>query len=1009
VTKQPQPQPALDAHATPRADALLLPGESLVPSRRAFLQAAGFGLATATLSGCSRGPTRHVIPYLTGQAGVVSGRAYIMATTCHGCSAACGVLARCRDGRPIKLEGSPEHALSRGGLCATGQAEVLSLYDSKRLAMPLKGTDPIDSQTLDAELRQRLAALRASGGRVRLLTGTINSPSTRAAISRFVAGQPGARHVAYDALSVSALLDAHERTHGVRALPSFHFERAEVIVSFGADFLGTWISPVSFAADYARGRRPDVADGTPAGMSRHIQLEARLSLTGSVADRRATLAPWETIPTLRALCAALEHKAGAHSVLGVVAPTHAAEELTDELWAARGKALIVCGANDMEAQVLTAYANHLLDGYGETLSLARPSRQRTGDDAALATLQRELDADEVELLIVSGVNPAYDLPAFAASIARAGTVVVHAAENTETVQLAQLTAPAPHFLEAWDDAEPEVGRFSLTQPAIPSIRAARTLRHMLAAWAGDGRDDSTLLADHWRESLHARLAPGVDFETFFTRAKHDGYIEEAMVATTEPGFRLDSVRTADAAVGDNKTGPAEGTLRLVLYPKVGLLDGGNAHNPWLQELPDPVTKVTWDNYACFSESRARALDIETGTVVRLTDGEVTLVLPALVQRGQHDDVVAVALGYGRAGTDRFAGVGPDWWEGERTVEEGETIGVNAAPMLSFAGRALSYEHTDVRVEPLGESVQLACTQEHHSLEVPAHLAPEGGQVRDAVALASFASYTDDPEHALHRHHLPDADLWPEDHAPPRHHWGMAIDLTSCIGCSACTVSCQAENNVPVVGKDEVRRHREMHWLRIDRYYDTGRDEDSGDVGASYQPMLCQQCDNAPCESVCPVLATVHSSEGLNQQIYNRCVGTRYCANTCPYKVRRFNWFNYPHEDRLQNHSLNPDVTVRTRGVMEKCSFCVQRIQEAKFEATRRGVELADGDIQVACQQSCPTRAIAFGDLADPNSEVSRLAARQRSYRVLEELNVKPSVRYLARIRNVTDEKGGHAG
>jgi len=399
--------------------------------------------------------------------------------------------------------------------------------------------------------------------------------------------------------------------------------------------------------------------------------------------------------------------------------------------------------------------------------------------------------------------------------------------------------------------------------------------------------------------------------------------------------------------------------------------------------------------------------VELGDVVRVSPqgGGTPLELPVLVQRGQHDDVVAVALGYGRLGTDRFHGVGPTWLEGEPTVSPGETVGVNAAPLLAFAGGNLRFDTRSVELERLGRRIDLAATQDHHTLEIPAHVAPRGAEERHAIRKASLEDYRADPAHAIfgeHGHH-PEAELWPADHEPTGHHWGMAVDLTSCIGCSACAISCQSENNVPVVGKDEVHRHREMHWMRIDRYLSGQGD----DVTASYQPMFCQQCDHAPCEAVCPVLATVHSDEGLNQQVYNRCVGTRYCANTCPYKVRRFNWFNYPREDHLQNHSLNPDVTVRTRGVMEKCTFCAQRIQEAKSEAKRTGVPLADGDIKVACQQSCPTQAIVFGDLTDPESAVARLATRQRSYGVLTELNVKPSVRYLARIRNTPAEDEHH--
>jgi molybdopterin-containing oxidoreductase family iron-sulfur binding subunit len=449
--------------------------------------------------------------------------------------------------------------------------------------------------------------------------------------------------------------------------------------------------------------------------------------------------------------------------------------------------------------------------------------------------------------------------------------------------------------------------------------------------------------------------------------------------------------------------PGEDELTLVLYPKAAILDGRHAHNPWLQELPDPVTKVVWDNYASLAAATAERLRVSEGDVVRLqVRGEdlPALELPVHVQPGQSEQVVAVALGYGRKGTDRFFDLGPDWLQAEATVERGATVGVNAAGLLKRKQHCLGYDTHLVQLTRTSRQSPLACTQDHHSLTVPPHLAPKGGEVRDAVRWTSAqelaAGFV-----AAGPHDHPAEQLWPDDHRYTGHHWGLAIDLNACTGCSACVIGCQAENNVPVVGKDEVRRHREMHWIRIDRYYQGEED----DVTAFHQPMMCQHCDHAPCENVCPVLATVHSSEGLNQQVYNRCVGTRYCANNCPYKVRRFNWFDYPREDRLQNMVLNPDVTIRSRGVMEKCSLCVQRIQEEKIAARQRGEPVADGAIQPACQQSCPTSAMVFGDFNDPDSKVNKLRRQSRAYTVLGELNVRPSVHYLAAMRNRKGQGG----
>ncbi|MCA8980780.1 MAG: 4Fe-4S dicluster domain-containing protein [Planctomycetes bacterium] len=976
---------------------LMLPGEQVEPSRRAFLQWTGFGLAGAMATGCSRGPVRAVVPYLQASEEIVPGRSYRIATTCAGCSAACGVVARCRDGRPVKLEGNELHALSRGGLCAVGQAQVLSLYDALRIGVPEENGQPIAWES---------ALTRLSGssknGKLRLLTGTITSPSTRSWIRRFV-GESGDRaHVVHDALSASAILDAHERTHGVRALPSYQFQAARVIASFDADFLGTWISPVAFAADYAAGRRPD---GDSPVLSRHHQFEARMSLTGAAADERTRLAPWEQRAAVAELAAQLESRRDVASRLGEDRPTVDArlgiERLADELWAARGNSLVVCGSNDLTTQLFVNYANSLLDAYGSTLTLAVPSLQKACSDAAVAELCRELEAGEVETLIVSGVNPAFEWPdELGALIRRAGTLVVHSGERNETTAQADLVLPAPHALESWDDAEPVAGRFSLSQPTVQDLRDGRSLRWVLAQVLGEGAGERELLTEHWRAEVFPLVGAAESFEAFFDRALHDGWVESSRGTGTERPF--------DAAAIPAVTPVEKAEFALVAHASLGMLDGSHAHNPWLQELPDPVTKVTWDNVASLSEARAEALGVEQGDVVRIAspDGARAVELPVFVQRGQHDDVVAVALGYGRSGTDRFKGVGPDWYEGRPTVEEGGTVGSRVEALRpTIAGRPYD-EPIAVTISATGRRVQIACTQEHHTLEVPAHLAPKGGEVREAARTASLADFLHDPEHALgaHGEHGKHSDLWPDDHGGALHRWGMSIDLNRCTGCSGCVVACQAENNVPVVGRDEVARQREMQWIRIDRYT-----QGFGDATSTvHQPMFCQQCDNAPCEAVCPVLATVHSSEGLNQQVYNRCVGTRYCANTCPYKVRRFNWFEYPREAENQNHALNPDVTVRSRGVMEKCSFCAQRIQEAKSEAARTGEPITDGSIRVACQQSCPTQAIVFGDLNDPESEVSKHYRNVRAYGVLEEINVKPSVRYLAKITNTADKENSHA-
>ncbi|HUO84683.1 MAG TPA: 4Fe-4S dicluster domain-containing protein, partial [Thermoanaerobaculia bacterium] len=933
------------------------PGSDL--DRRSFLLAAGFAAGGAFVSSCSRSPIEKAVPYLTAPEEIVAGKAYWMASTCGGCSAGCGTLIKCRDGRPIKLEGLPEHPLSQGGLCAVGQASVLELYDAKRFDGPLIGGKPARWNEIDPAIVRDLSAIRERGGKIRILTGTLNSPTSRRMIDRFVESLPGARHVAFDPLSASAILDAHTRTHGARLLPRYRFDRATVVASFDADFLGTWISPVEFTAGYQARRRVDPAKPS---MSWHIQFEPRMSLTGTNADERVRIRSSEITPILSRLRDLVQARRSGTAAperriegVKVELPRQTIKKLADRLWEARGASLVVSGSQRLDDQVLINEINTLLGNYGRTVDLDGRSYQKNGNDVAVAELLAELRAGTVDALFIAGVNPVAELPdqeALVRALARVPLLVSMASGREETSLLAHYVCPEPHFLESWSDVAPAGGVFAVIQPAIQPLRRTRTLAESLAAWMGEPRSAYDLIRATWEEEVYPRREGAlVSFQSFWDQTLHDGFVSvtPAPAATVAPAAPASPV--AETLSGD---------FELVLYPTVGILDGAHAHNPWLQELPDPVTKVTWGNYCSLSPVTARKLGIADGDVVALESGSLRAELPALVQPGQHDGVVAVALGYGRIASERFSDVGPRWLFGKRTIEQGTRLGVNAAPFLRFDGQSLRYSRGGVTLRKTGRRHQLASTQMHHSLDVPEHLAPEAGAHRPIVQVAALPAFAANPHAGAPEHHHPEGTMWAE-HEYPGPHWGMAVDLSACTGCSGCVIACQAENNIPVVGRDEVLRQREMHWIRIDRYYSG----DGSDVQVVHQPMLCQHCDNAPCETVCPVLATVHSSEGLNQQVYNRCVGTRYCANNCPFKVRRFNWFDYPHEDRLARMVLNPDVTVRSRGVMEKCSFCVQRIQEAKHEAKRKGEPLPDGEVRPACEQSCPAKAIVFGDVADP--------------------------------------------
>ena len=977
-----------------------LKGESEGINRRSFLKATGFafaGAVVAGMTGCSRPPEQKIIPFLEQPEEIIPGREYWYASTCHGCSAGCGILTRNLDGRPVKLEGNPHHPLSKGGLCAVGQASILPLYDSQRLRTPMMGAKEANWAQVDQAILAQLADLRKKGGAVRVLSSTVNSPALRRSIREFLADFPDSRHVQYDALSSSAILSAHQATHGARILPHYRFDRARTIVGFDADFLGTWISPVEFTRDYTAGRS---LKSTPPTMSLHVQVESRMSLTGSSADRRHVVSPQECdnwVALLAERIAKLAGQADAAQTPAAPAlnPKSAAliDDLAGRLWHHRGQSLVISGSNRTATQILINRINHLLGNEGQTVDLSAPSFQRQGDDAGLEQLCQEIADGKIAALFILNANPAYDLPDFAEftrQLKQIPLIVSFAERLDETASLAHFVCPDHHYLESWHDQEPVAGMISITQPSINPLHQTRAIVESLAAWRGKPADAYTLVQQTWREDLFKRQSTHGQFQSFWDEALQTGF---ARIKPDAPAIKPFNASASGVAATTLPPVPS-GKLALVLYPTIGMLDGRNAHNAWLHELPDPVTKATWDNYASFSPAAAAQLGIAEGDVVRLTAGKMQIELPAHHQPGQHDQVVAVALGYGRKGTDRFAHIGPQWLEGKPTVEPGQVIGRNAALFLARHESQTLYDAQSVQIERTGASHELACTQLHHPIDVPAHLATPAERRRPIVEETTLAALIKDPHAGAHHQELFPS-LWAPDHKYPNYKWGMSIDMNACTGCSACVIACQVENNVPVVGKDEIARQREMHWLRIDRYYTS----EGYDTDVAHQPMLCQHCENATCETVCPVLATVHSSEGINQQVYNRCVGTRYCANNCPYKVRRFNWFAYSHEDQLQNMVLNPQVTVRSRGVMEKCSFCIQRISNAKARAKEEGRPLADGDIKTACQQSCPAQAIVFGDLNDPNSQVSQMRANGRSYRVLEELKVEPSIGYLRIVRN----------
>ncbi|MBI3909892.1 MAG: 4Fe-4S dicluster domain-containing protein [Armatimonadetes bacterium] len=964
--------------------------------RRSILKLLGLSLAAGALAGC-RKPVEKIIPYVTQPSELTPGVANWYATTCHGCSAACGALAKVMDGRPIRLEGNPDHLMSRGGLCATGQGAIISLYDAHRQKAPAAGGTEATWESVDREIAQRLAIARSRSGRdkVVVLTGTVTGPASQAVIRDFLATFPRAEHVVYDPVSYDALREAHRQVYGQPLIPGYRFDKAEVIISFGADFLGTWLSPVEFTKQYAAGRDPGPHPSSAnqgAGMSQHFQLESRLSLTGSNADYRYAIAPSEQAAYLAGLVVRVAKGLGqasplARAMAAMDLPLGAEAEkplarTADALLKAPGRSLVVADSNDVTVQLLALALNDLLGNVGRTVDLGRPSLQKQGRAADVARLVEEMGRGEVAVLLIHGCNPAYTYPdagAFLAALKKVPCSISFAISPDETTAATHYHCPAHHPMESWGDAEPQAGRFSLFQPTIRPLYRTRAFEDSLLKWSGRNVTFYDYLKQHWQAKIFPRQEKVTDFATFWDQMLQRGFLEVSLPAPTvsplKPALMAAAVQHSGRPGGSRGAG-----LEAEVFESLALRDGSAANNPWLQEVPDPITKITWDNCAAIAPALAREKGIEEGQWLEIVVSGGSLKIPAHIQPGQHPRTVSVALGYGRTQA------GP----------VGNGVGVNAYPLLSAPAASLrggAGWQTARAVEGInpvaGPAYAFARTQIHSSMEG-----------RPIVQETTYEAYRQG--HARETHHEDEehANLW-QRHEYPEYKWGMVIDLNKCTGCSACVTACDLENNVPVVGRNEVRRQREMHWLRIDRYF-TG-DADAPEV--VHQPLPCQQCDNASCETVCPVLATVHDDQGLNVQVYNRCVGTRYCANNCAYKCRRFNFFNNISNDLTRNLALNPDVTVRSRGVMEKCSFCIQRIQAAKIQARREGRKVSDGEVQTACQQSCPADAIVFGNLVDRRSAVARQSVSPRSYRVLEELNRQPSVYYLAKIRN-RDKKEG---
>jgi molybdopterin-containing oxidoreductase family iron-sulfur binding subunit len=981
--------------------------------RRDFLKYLGFSTAAATLAASCKVPVRKAIPYANKPENLIPGVPKYYATTYVQDGDITPVIAKVRDGRPIKLEGNDLCAYTGGGTSSRVQASVLDLYDMYRTRHPLQKINDKFTEVPGFEKFDQLVgdAIKAATGQIVLLTSTVVSPSTLDIISKF----PNLKHVQYDAVSYSGMLLANEASGFGKKIPGYKFDAAKVIVSLGADFLGTWLSPVEYAYGYSKGRK---IDETNPVMSKHYQFESFLSMTGSNADERFTHRPSETGAVAMDLLNAINGTEMSPAIADAKLEA-GIKKVAADLKAQNGEALVVCGSNDKNVQLIVNAINNAIGAYGKTIDWSRPVNYRQGIDSDMNDLVTQMESGAITTLMIHGANPAYtwcNADRFKAAMKKVGVTISFNEKMDETTELCEWVIPNHHFLESWGDAEPTAGCTSFIQPTIYPLFKTRPYQTSLLRWSGNNIPYEEYFKTYWTAKLGSEEA--------FNKVLQDGIKEEAAPTISAGSYNAGGVAEATTAISSaNKTTGAE----VVLYQKVSIGTGAQAGNPWLQELPDPVSKATWDNYALISMAKAKELGIVLDNdyeyypekpVIEFTIGKTKLELPVLVFPGMNADTIAIALGYGRNEALGVTAAG---------------VGKNAYPFTSFNGTTVDHHVSGVTTTNVHRKYKLAQTQKHNSYENRLEVVREttlGAFKKQPAVIEKFREKLQEEYYAnANGNFRSNATLFPDPEGRSYEiKWGMTIDMNSCTGCGACVVACHAENNVPVVGKREVLRYHEMHWIRIDRYFVSDENNPDDLKAVVFQPMLCQHCDNAPCENVCPVAATNHSTEGLNQMAYNRCIGTRYCAQNCPFKVRRFNWADYTGADSFPDNRdqqligkldnvveqmnddltrmvLNPDVIVRSRGVMEKCTFCVQKLQAAKLDAKKENRVLKGNDAKTACQLACPTKAIVFGNAHDKESDVAKVKNEnpERSFYVLEQLHVLPNITYLAKLRNTEED------
>ncbi len=987
--------PAL-SNAHTKGEFLELPekmADELGVNRRNFLKLMGATTVLGSLAGCTRRPVQKIVPYVNKPEEITPGvpNYYSSADPITGQ----GLIVTTREGRPIKVDGNPEFPEGGKGIGLTGQATILDLYDPDRLRMPKFKGENVPWEIFDREIKGALD----EGQEIAFLTRTTHSPSIKRVMERFRAS-----HYQFDPLGMEHMHRGQQESYGRAVLPRYRFDRAKVIISIDADFLDTMITPEEFSRQFISTRS---LDGD--GYSKLFMFESAMTLTGMNADKRVSIHPEDHLHLALAIAKEvsrlidrnIDGLGESFSIANVAKRSEVEEDLIKEaaqqLVRNPGQSLLMAGGVGAKTEYAVAvqnvvnFVNSALGNEGTVIDgKEMTSNLYQGSVEQVERLVTAMNAGSIDTLVVHGVDPLYDLPSslgFEEALRKVKNLVFVGTYFNKTARKAQYVAAESHALESWGDVNPSNYLYAIVQPTISPVWNTRSFLDSLIVWTGIAgnsppeENSYEMVRNTWRRVKDEASAPG-DFEDFWVKGLHEGFFDGAKNQNKDRNsglikarnFSSGALKRAVSTAGSLRPYRAEGTYTLLVKPSIALRDGTQSNNAHLQEIPDPVTKMTWENTVSLSPKTAEALNVKDGDFVNLKNSNAAIELPVYVQPGLRSDIIVTNMGYGRVGG--------------RITDE---IGGSAQSFLNTIDRIVTHVASGVKITPVvGKSRALANTQEHH--------ATEG---RDVSFETSYEEYLNAPESGIVHHLKEITNLW-NGHEYKGYRWGMVIDLNKCTGCTSCVMACNVENNIPVVGRDEVVRGREMHWIRIDRYYRG----DAENPEVINHPMVCQHCEDAPCETVCPVLATVHNDEGLNQMVYNRCVGTRYCANNCPYKVRRFNFYEYnqPMNGKMEYPiplSKNPEVTIRSRGVMEKCSFCTQRIEYAKNIGKREGRRIGDNDLQTACQAACPTDAIMFGDMNNGSSMVAQQGKNPRSFVVLEELGIKPSVSYLTKIWNRT--------